>query len=68
MICPKCKIKLFSQKVYHSDPHTDVHEYGCSKCKSVFMSLETLDKEPIDREAEKNRVKQWRKSHGEKST
>ena len=49
MICPLCKTELKCQESRKIDSHTRIREYGCAKCDKVFMSMEEMDIDAVDR-------------------
>jgi len=68
MKCSNCGNKLLCQDSRPVDRRTTIREYGCHKCKKVYASIEELDKEPLDKEAQKKRIQLWKERVGEKST
>ena len=49
MICPQCSRQLRVSDTRQFSPTSRYREYICFDCKSVFISTENLDKEPMNK-------------------
>jgi hypothetical protein len=57
MICVICNKKLKCQESVQFDNLTRTREYCCINCKKVFISIEKLEPEPIDRRIRASQTK-----------
>ena len=68
MKCRGCGNEMFCQNSRPIDNYSVIREYGCAKCKKVYGSIEQLDSEPYDKEAQAKRIERWKREHPDVST